>query len=283
MSIITEAMRKAALQRGGGASTAGGSAAGSGIAPRRVRTRASAANRVAESPGAVSRFQGAAVDQAALVANKVLSNLSDRPARRSYKILRTRVLQRLEANQWRSFAVTGPDTGAGKTLTAVNLALALAQDPNTWVCLVDIDLQRPKTGTTLGMSFSRGLTDYLLGNASFDEVVYQPEGFDRLCVVPNSLPVEQSSELLSSTRMHEFMSQLEAESPRRVIVYDAPPLLVSDDVLTVAPQIDGVLLVATQGVTARSTLEQAKELLVDMNVLGVVLNRSSERDDSPYY
>ena len=151
------------------------------------------------------RFQGATLDPAAMLANKVLPQLTDRPARRGYKILRTRVLQKLEANQWRSFAVTGPDTGAGKTLTAVNLAIALAQDPNTWVFLVDLDLQRPKVGTTLGMSFSRGLTDYLLGDATFDEVIYHP-GIDRLAVVPNSRPIEQSSELLSSQRMHDFMS-----------------------------------------------------------------------------
>jgi Mrp family chromosome partitioning ATPase len=275
MSIITEAMRKAALQRSGGA----------GAAPqplaKRARTRGSSAAR-AESPDAVMRFQATTLDPAAMAANKVLTHLSDRPARRAYKILRTRVLQRMEANQWRSFAVTGPDTGAGKTLTAVNLALALAQDPNTWVFLVDLDLQRPKVGTTLGMSFSRGLTDYLLGDASFDEVIYHP-GIDRLAVIPNSRPVEQSSELLSAQRMHDFMTALEAEAPRRIIVYDAPPLLVSDDVLTVAPQIDGILLVATQGITARGTLEQAKDVLSDMNLLGVVLNRSSERDDSPYY
>lgn len=275
MSIITEAMRKAALQRTGGTS--------SSVAPmpKRVRNRSTATTRV-EHSDAVMRFQSTSLDPAAQVANKVLTQLTDRPARRSYKILRTKVLQRLEANQWRSFAVTGPDTGAGKTLTAVNLALALAQDPNTWVFLVDLDLQRPKVGTTLGMTYSRGLTDYLLGDATFDEVIYHP-GIDRLAVVPNSRPVEQSSELLSAPRMHEFMTALEAEAPRRIIVYDAPPLLVSDDVLTVAPQIDGMLLVATQGMTARTTLEQAKEVLADMNLLGVVLNRSTERDDSPYY
>lgn len=275
MSIITEAMRKAALQR------TGGSPAGVAPMPKRVRNRSSATTRI-ENADAAMRFQSTTLDPAALVGNKVLTQLTDRPARRSYKILRTKVLQRLEANQWRSFAVTGPDTGAGKTLTAVNLALALAQDPNTWVFLVDLDLQRPKVGTTLGMSYSRGLTDYLLGDAGFEDVIYHP-GIDRLAVVPNSRPVEQSSELLSSPRMHEFMNALEAEAPRRVIVYDAPPLLVSDDVLTVAPQIDGMLLVATQGMTARTTLEQAKEVLADMNLLGVVLNRSTERDDSPYY
>jgi protein-tyrosine kinase len=276
MSIITEAMRKAALQRTGSPSAGSAQAV-----PRRARTRTANVTRP-ESPDAVMRFQSATLDTAAMAANKVLPQLTDRPARRGYKILRTRVLQKLEANQWRSFAVTGPDTGAGKTLTAVNLAIALAQDPNTWVFLVDLDLQRPKVGTTLGMSFSRGLTDYLLGDATFDEVIYHP-GIDRLAVVPNSRPIEQSSELLSSQRMHDFMSMLEAEAPRRIIVYDAPPLLVSDDVLTVAPQIDGVLLVATQGITQRSTLERAKDVLADMNVLGVILNRSSERDDSPYY
>jgi capsular exopolysaccharide synthesis family protein len=281
MSIITEAMRKAALQRGGSSTAAGQTSGGGQASSRRVRNRSPMATR-ASAPDAVMRFQSTTLDAAALRSNKVLTHLEDRPARRAYKILRTKVLQRLEANQWRSFAVTGPDTGAGKTLTAVNLALALAQDPNTWVFLVDLDLQRPKVGTTLGMSFSRGLTDYLLGDASLDDVVYHPE-IERLAVVPNSRPVEQSSELLSSQRMHEFMTALEAESPRRVIVYDAPPLLVSDDVLTVAPQIDGVLIVTTQGVTPRGSLEQAREVLSDMNVLGVVLNRSSERDDSPYY
>jgi Mrp family chromosome partitioning ATPase len=276
MSIITEAMRKAALQR------SGGSGMPSPAPLKRARTRGSVAPRAEVPDAAAMRFQSTSLDASALQANKVLTHITDRPARRAYKILRTRVLQRMEANQWRSFAVTGPDTGAGKTLTAVNLALALAQDPNTWVFLVDLDLQRPKVGTTLGMSFSRGLTDYLLGDASFEDVIYHP-GVDRLAVVPNSRPVEQSSELLSSQRMHDFMTALEAEAPRRVIVYDAPPLLVSDDVLTVAPQIDGILLVATQGVTGRSTLEQAKDVLADMNLIGVVLNRSSERDDSPYY
>lgn len=275
MSIITEAMRRAAQQRG-----AGGGAANVGA--RRPRTRVPPSG-VTPAVDSQSRFQLAELDPARLRENKVLTQLEDRPARRGYKILRTRLLQRLEASQARSFAVTGPDTGAGKTLTAVNLAIALAQEPNTWVFLVDLDLQRPKVAETLGLSPTVGLSDFLQGAAQLESIIYNPVGLERLAVVPNARAVEQSSELLSAPRMHEFMEAIEAESPRRVIVYDAPPLLVSDDVISVAPQIDGILLVATEGYTPRQSLEQARELLTEMNVLGVVLNRASERDDSPYY
>ena len=92
MSIITEAMRKAALQRG----TASGPQAGAVTARPRARTRSSPAPR-AEAADAVMRFQSTTLDPAAMVTNKVLTEITDRPARRSYKILRTRVLQRLEA------------------------------------------------------------------------------------------------------------------------------------------------------------------------------------------
>ena len=80
----------------------------------------------------------------------VLPQVTDAGALRAYKILRTRVLRRLEANQWHSFAVTGVTAGEGKTLTAINLAMALAQDVNTWVFLVDLDLQRPRVADYLG-------------------------------------------------------------------------------------------------------------------------------------
>jgi protein-tyrosine kinase len=276
MSIITEAMKKAALQRGG-------SSAPSPL--RRVPTARPRASALApeEALAAARRYQPALVDREVMSDSKLLPTLTDRAARRSYKILRTKLLQKLNSDNSRSMMVTGTSSGVGKTLTAVNLALALAQDPNTWVFLVDLDLQRPNIANVLGLRAGKGLTDYLLGDATAEEIVYQPEGIERLAVVPNSRAVEQSSELLSSTRMQDFVQFIEGESPPRIVVYDVPPLLVSDDVLAVAPIVDSVLLVATEGLTPRSTLEQAREVLSEMNLLGVVLNRSSERDDSPYY
>jgi len=175
--------------------------------------------------------------------------------------------------------------GEGKTLTAINLAVALAQDVSTWVALVDLDLQSPRVAQYLGLRNNhgeKGLSDYLLGNASFENIVYCPE-IERLVVIPNFAPVANSSETLTSPRMFELMQALDAETPRRILIFDMPPVLAADDVLAFAPQIDGLLLVVAEGTTDRSSLRRAKEVLAEMNLLGVVLNRSEERNDKAYY
>lgn len=231
------------------------------------------------------RFQNVALDPAILEQNCVLPHIHDHAALRAYKILRTRVLRRLEASQWQSFAVTGVTSGEGKTLTAINLAMALAQDVSTCVFLVDLDLQRPRVAEYLGMGGFRGekgLSDYLLGNASLEEVTYSPN-FERLAVIPNFQAVAHSSELLTTPRMLELTRALEAETPRRVIVFDMPPILAADDVLAFSPNVDGVLLIVAEGTTSRAQLHRAKEVLAELNLLGVVLNRSGERNDDAYY
>lgn len=274
MSIIEEAVRKNAERH-----------RQSPPDPLRPQTRL---RRVPVAPVDTSqaqRFQPITLDKAALHDNLLLPQLQDAGALRAYKILRTRVLRRLEANQWHSFAVTGVTAGEGKTLTATNLAIALAQDVNTWVALVDLDLQRPRVAEYLGMrntNGEKGLGDFLLGNASFENIVYQPD-IERLAVIPNFSPMLNASETLASPRMVELMQALEAETPRRILIFDMPPVLAADDVLAFAPQIDGLLLVVAEGTTDRSSLRRAKEVLAEMNLLGVVLNRSAERNDAAYY
>jgi capsular exopolysaccharide synthesis family protein len=276
MSIIEEAVRKTAQRHKGRAPA---------TVPGRTPLRRVAATPVDNSQ--VRSFQPYALDRRILEENRVLPQISDIAALRAYKILRTRLLRRLEANQWRSLAVTGVTAGEGKTLTAINLAIAMAQDVNTWVFLVDLDLQRPRVAEYLGIrpapeAPTKGLSDFLLGDATFDSITYSP-GIERLAVVPNFQPLAQSSELLTSPRMAELMMALEAEAPRRIVIFDMPPVLASDDVLAFAPQIDGLLLVVAEGTTARDSLRSAKEVLSEMNLLGVVLNRSAERNERDYY
>ena len=274
MSLIEEVMRRQAHERGAatGLHSAGGML--SSRAARPVLTPAS------DAP--VQQFREATLDPEQMERNRVLLRVQDVAVSRAYKILRTRVLHRLSANNWYTLGVTGTTAGEGKTITAVNLALALAQDHNTSVFLVDLDLQRPQLGAYLGMHYENGLTDYLTGQAELEQIVYDI-GIKRLAVVPNAVSVETSSELLCSARMAGFINALEAMTPRRIIIFDMPPLMVSDDVLAFAPQVDSFLLVVSQGHTARRTLANAKEVLSEVRLMGVVLNRSTERNDSPYY
>jgi protein-tyrosine kinase len=268
MSVIEDALRKSSQQR-----------------PRSNFIASGWGSRVPVTPGPdvpARHFRAAATDPEMIERNHVLLSVSDVSVARSYKILRTRVLHRLAANNWRSVGITGTTAGEGKSLTAINLALALAQEVNTWVFLVDLDLQRSQVGPYLGMNVDYGITDYLTGQAELDQCIYDI-GVRRLAVVPNVRRAENSSEFLTSPRMGEFVQTLCDETPRRVIVFDMPPLLATDDVLAFGPRADSHLLVVSQGHTARRTMSNCKEMLAEMNVIGVVLNRSTEHNDSPYY
>jgi protein-tyrosine kinase len=276
MSLIEEVMRRQAHERAaapGALHPAGGVVSG----PRAARPVLTPATEAA-----VQQFRPAVLDPDQMERNRVLLRIQDVAVSRAYKILRTRVLHRMAANNWYTLGVTGTSAGEGKTITAINLALALAQDHNTWVFLVDLDLQRPQLGAYFGMQYENGLTDYLTGQAELDQIIYDI-GIKRLGVVPNATSVESSSELLRSPKMAGFINALEAQVPRRIVIFDMPPLMVSDDVLAFAPQVDSFLLVVSQGHTARRTLSNAKEVLSEVRLMGVVLNRSTERNDSPYY
>jgi capsular exopolysaccharide synthesis family protein len=227
-------------------------------------------------------FCPAGVDPVAMEHYGVLLQVKDEVAERSYKILRTRVQQRMEASLWHSIAVTAAEAGDGKTLTSINLAIALARDVNCWVFLVDLDLQRPQVAPYLGLQFDKGLSDYLAGQATFDQIVYDP-GIERLSVIPNGRGMDQSSELLGSPRMFELSQSLATETPRRIVIFDMPPLLLSDDVLRFLPNVDALLFVVAEGKTPRVSLERARESIPEKKLLGVVLNRSAEREISSYY
>src|SRR5690606_40435255 len=85
------------------------------------------------------------------------------PASSAYKMLRTRILQRMRRNGWTTLAVTGTCPDEGKTLTAINLSMSLARDMSTSVMLVDLDLRKPAIAHYLGVSPRFGIADYLQG------------------------------------------------------------------------------------------------------------------------
>ena len=245
------------------------------------RARADRRDAVETQPTPTRQFETVMLNPAVLERNCVLPQIADRAALRAYKILRTRLLRRLTAEQWGWIAMTSTNAGEGKTLTSINLAVTLAQEPNTQVCLVDLDLPRPQVAAQMGIRCERGLGDYLLGEAEALQVIYSC-GSPNLLVIPNNRPFDYSSEMLASPRMLDLLRVIETELPQHIVIFDMPPLT-SDDALAFAPRVDGVLLVVAEGQTDRAAVAKAQELLAEMNLIGVVLNRSSERDDAPAY
>jgi capsular exopolysaccharide synthesis family protein len=193
----------------------------------------------------------------------------------AYRILRTRVLQRMRGNGWRSLAVTSMTEHNGKTLTAVNLAISMAKEVNHTVLLVDLDLRRPTVGRCFSNEPAPGLSDHLLRGVPLNQILFNP-GIDRLVVLPGNEPLANSSEMLSSPAMATLIQDLKTRYESRYIVFDMPTLLATDDVLTFLPQTDGVLLVIEEGQTLRQDLARVPDLLHGTNLIGTVLNKSAD-------
>ena len=228
----------------------------------------------------VSRLRTVKLDPAVLEWNRVVID-DESGGSAAYKVLRTRVLQRMRRNNWKSLAVTGTCPDEGKSLTALNLSINLARHIGTSVVLVDLDLRKPSIHRHLGISPKRGLGDHLRGGVALEDVAVRPGGIERLGVITNERSFANSSEILSSPQAAELVEQVK-QGEGRIAVFDLPPVFAGDDVLAFAPLVDAVLIVVAQGTTKRADLAGIRELLQNVNVVGAVLNRSSE-EVAPYY
>ncbi len=221
-------------------------------------------------------------DEDCLQKNRIVAALADAPERAVYKVLRTRVLQRLRASEWNMIGISGTGPGEGKTVTAINLAYSLAQDVNHNVILVDLDLRRPSLHTYLGLEPNRDLSDYLSGTTDLDGILIRP-GESRLAIMTNQTTYRDSSEVLSSPELAALVHRLKNLGPRTITVFDLPPALAGDDVLAFAPLIDALLLVVAEGRCRRDHLAEASELLKDIHIMGAILNQSREKTPASGY
>jgi capsular exopolysaccharide synthesis family protein len=238
----------------------------------------------AASSGLFRMLSFASTEPAVMEKNKILPAVEDKIATTAYKVLRTRVLQSLRSHRWRNLIVTSANQGEGKTVTACNLAISISKDVNQSVILVDLDLQRSSVAKYFGLQVDQGIGDYLMGKAEISDIVYSPEGLDRIAIIPNAKPIDGSSELLASPRMRDLMKWLKEQGGAPLAIFDMPPILACDDVLMFYPSVDAMLMVAAEGITDRGNLTKAIDLLTDCNLLGVVLNKSKEHQKpSNYY
>ena len=210
-------------------------------------------------------------NDAALIANRVLTGDADDPSTRAIKRLRTHVLQHMRSRDQRTLSLTTPRSGGGTTYTTVNLAISLARELEHHVCLVDLNWQRPAIATRFGAHVEHDLIDVLEGRASLPDALFNP-GVPRLVVLPGGNAGTRASELLASGAVTALVDELRRRYPDRFVLFDLPPLLGYDDAMAFLPNTDALLLVTRESFTSRADTRAALALLEHRPLMGVVLN-----------
>jgi len=206
------------------------------------------------------------------------------PVAEAYRTIRTSVQFSSIDAPIQSLVVTSPGPSEGKSTTAANLAVVLAQTGKKTV-LIDADLRRPTLHKRFGIPNTLGLTGALLLEDEFDslEHLLTPVGIDNLWLIPSGQLPHNPSELLGSQKMHQFAERLLEDYD--FLVIDSSPTLAVTDPTVLGQAMDGVLLVVDAGTTREPALAQTMREMEKVNayVIGVALNRFKARGDAGYY
>ncbi|HTZ18420.1 MAG TPA: polysaccharide biosynthesis tyrosine autokinase [Dissulfurispiraceae bacterium] len=198
----------------------------------------------------------------------------------NYKAIRTALLLSAADRPPQKILVTSAQPEEGKTVTAINLATAIAQSDYS-VLLVDADLRKPRLYKALGLPNSKGLSTYLAGASDMN--IIQAGPLPNLSIITSGPIPPNPSELLSSNRLHEMLRELGEKYD--IIIFDAPPLLSVADSLILSKMLDGTLVIARAGKTSYDDVRKSLKSLTDLNarVLGVVINALDAKKNDYYY
>jgi protein-tyrosine kinase len=202
------------------------------------------------------------------------------PGTEQFRTLRSR-LSRIRENQpLQTVLISSAIPAEGKTVVATNLAHAMVRQEGCRVLLIDADLRAPRVHTLLGAPSNPGLADYLQGEASEFEVIQRGHE-EGLFFTPAGTHVTHPSELISSSRMKEFLKRVKPEFDW--IIIDSSPVLPVADATVLGGLCDGVLLVVRASSTPSETARKACREFQDAHILGVVLNTADETSEYGSY
>lgn len=222
------------------------------------------------------------LNQEHLAKNRIVAFNKNSHMSLSFDILRTQIIKKMLKNGWRTMAVTSPIPNCGKTMVSINLAMSIAHHTDRTAMLVDFDLRRPTVAKYLGIPSGASLNDVLSGDASIAESLINP-GLDRFVVLPTSQPVKHSSEVLSSRKVANLITEFRDRYEERIVIFDLPPLLGTDDAMTMISQVDCVLVVVGNGMVSKSDLTESMRYVDSEKLLGTVLNKAKITNSTGYY
>lgn len=185
---------------------------------------------------------------------------SSSPIGEQYKILRTNIQNLRVTKNYKTFVMTSAINSEGKTVTSVNLAIAMAHDLNNKsVLLIDADMRKGTVAKYLGINRSPGLSEILKEETGIDSVLINPD-IPNLTVMPSGKVPRNPAELLSSKKMESLLNTLK---PRFDYIFiDSPPIMPLTDACILGPMVDGVILVVQAGRTQKNVVKHAESRLV---------------------
>ena len=240
--------------------------------------RAAVAAAVASQPGPQAEVQDAWAELAELTLrprtikrNRIVALSGGRDAT-GIDMMRTRVLQQMRDNGWRRLAITSPTAACGKSTIAMNLAMSLQRQPDLRTMLLELDWRRPSISRMLEIDSQLQFGKVLGGEAAFADNALRYG--DNLAIASNQPPLSDAAELLGSPKVPQSLARIEADYAPDIMIFDTPPMLVTDDMMAFARHVDCVLLVAGAESTSVKEIDLCEqELASQTNVMGVVLNK----------
>ncbi len=204
------------------------------------------------------------------------------PVAEAYRHLRTSLLLSSAGQPPRTILVTSSQPSEGKTTTAVNTAVMLAQT-GADVLIVDCDLRRPRIHAHFGVANVRGVTNYLSGDSNLESVMQPYDKLPNLKLMTSGPVPPNPAELLGSDEMRKLVTTLSERFTH--VVIDSPPAISFTDAAILSTLVDGVMLVVHGGKSSRAVVRRAKQQLLDVgaHIFGIVLNNVKLESHEYYY
>lgn len=222
------------------------------------------------------------LNKAVIAQNHCVCALADVPESNFYRVLRVQLQQLAEEKSWRTIMVTSTLPNEGKTLTCINLSFSFAKAYDQTVLLVDADLRKQQVHKALGIESQYGMVDFIIERQPIRDCMIWPEN-EKLVIISGGKTIDDSSELLSSRVMKDFVRQVRDRYEDRLVFFDAPPIMASPDALAFAPLVDGIVVVVRAGQTSLKQLRKAVEMLPKDKLAGFVVNGQKCHHGNYYY
>ena len=175
----------------------------------------------------------------------------------------------------RLIMMTSALPGEGKTFSSLNLGLSMAREKEVEVLLVDADVAKPQVSGLFKLEKERGLLDALINDAIEVESLVLRTDVKGLSILPAGRCSEDlATELLASTRMEETVARLGSRYPNRIVLFDSPPLLLTNESRVLATVVGQIVLVVRAGVTPQQAVMEAIGYIGEDKPVGLVLNQS---------